>query len=273
MFLWLLAAARRPLGIYLRGLPDAGAEASHGDGGMTGETPSSCRRQHRRPAAPAGALRQYALLLRIGLPIGLHQALELSLLVAIALLMGRFGTEAIAGHQIALLLCSLSFMVPLGISGAATTRVGNAIGRGDISGARRTATVCLGFGAGAMILFAAAFALLPRQLAALFTNDPTVIAAAAALLPIAATFQVLDGIQVVSAGILRGTADTTLPAAAALIGYWLLGLPIACALAFAGGRGPRGLWMGITLGLAVIVVLLAARLLYRFRGHIARVDS
>jgi MATE family multidrug resistance protein len=222
----------------------------------------------RRPGA---AWRPYARLLRIGLPIGLHLAFELSMFVAIALLMGRFGTEAIAGHQVAIILCSLSFMIPVGIGGAATTRVGNAIGRGDLPAARRTAAVCLGLGVGVMSLFAAIFALAPRQLAALFTPDPAVIAAAALLLPIAAVFQVFDGTQAVSAGILRGTADTAFPAAGALVGYLLLGLPIGGMLAFRGGLGPPGLWWGATLGLAVVAVLQVARIAYRFRGPIARI--
>jgi MATE family multidrug resistance protein len=267
MFLWLIAASWRHLTAYLPRRRDAGAGASRGDGGPHGGVDHPPARQ-----ADGIGLQQYTLLLRIGVPIGLHQALELSLFVAVALLMGRFGTAAIAGHQIAILLVSLSFMVPLGISGAATTRVGNAIGRGDMPGARRTAAVCLGLGAGVMTLFAAAFALFPRQLAVLFTDDAAVIAAAVALLPIAAIFQILDGVQVVSAGVLRGTADTTLPAAAALVGYLLLGLPLGCVLAFPGGLGPRGLWWGVTLGLAVVASALAARIVVRFRGHIGRIS-
>jgi MATE family, multidrug efflux pump len=248
MFAWLLAAARRPLAPYVRGW-----------------------RGWRGFAAVAAAPRRMAQLLRIGLPIGLHQTLELSLFVAVALLMGRFGTEAIAGHQIALHLASLSFMVPLGIAGAAATRVGNAIGRGDMAAARRTAAVCLGLGAAVMTLFAAAFALAPRLLAALFTDDPRVIAAAAQLLPLAALFQVFDGAQVVSTGILRGGADTTFPAVSALVGYGLIGLPMGCALAFGGGLGPRGLWWGVTLGLGIVALLLAGRIVHLFRGDIARV--
>jgi len=251
MFLWLLLAARRPLRERMEGLS--------GWRGLRGVW--------RR----TGGWRPMARLLRIGIPIGLHVTIELLLFVAIALFMGRFGTEAIAGHQVAILLCSVSFMVPVGIAGAAMTRVGNAIGRADLPAARRTAAVCLGLDAGIMSLFAALFALAPRQLAALFTDDPAVIAAAARLLPIAAAFQVFDGTQAVSAGILRGTADTALPAAGAVVGYGLLALPAAWLLAFGYGLGPRGLWWGATLGLAIVALLQVARIVFRFRGDIARV--
>jgi MATE family multidrug resistance protein len=251
MFLWLVLAARRPLRERMEGL-----SGWRGLGSIWGRT---------------GGWRPMARLLRIGLPIGLHLTIELLLFVAIALLMGRFGTEAIAGHQVAILLCSVSFMVPVGIAGAAMTRVGKSIGRADLPAARRTAAVCLGLDAGVMSLFAALFALAPRQLTALFTDDSAVIAAAARLLPIAAAFQVFDGTQAVSAGILRGTADTALPAAAAVIGYGLLALPAGWLLAFPCGLGPSGLWWGATLGLAVVALLQVARIVFRFRGDIARV--
>jgi MATE family multidrug resistance protein len=251
MFLWLLVAARRQLRERAPGV--------------------RLWRGWRAVADAARDWRRLAPLLRIGLPIALHTSIELSLFLAIALLMGHFGAEAIAGHQISIHLASISFQVPFAIAGAAMTRVGNAIGRADMPAARRTAAVCLGLGAGVMTLFAAAFGLLPRQLAAVFSADPAVIAVAARLLPVAAVFQVFDGIQVVGAGILRGTADTALPAAGALIGYGLLGLPIGWLLAFGGRLGPAGLWWGATLGLGVVAVLLLARILFRFRGDIARV--
>ncbi len=255
MFLLMLLAARRPLRGTVDALAGWRAWAAH----------------WRGSGAWRGLAQGLTKMLRIGLPIGLHLAFELSMFVAVALLMGRFGTAAIAGHQVAIMLCALSFMVPVGIAGAASTRTGNAIGRGDLPAARLTAAVCLAMGAGVMSLFSAAFALGPRQLAALFTPDLDVIEAAARLLPIAAVFQVFDGTQVVSAGILRGTADTALPAAGALVGYGLLGLPIGCLLAFRGGLGPPGLWWGVTLGLGVVAALNLARIVHRFRGPMTRV--
>jgi MATE family, multidrug efflux pump len=242
MFLYMLAASRRFLAPYWRGF-----------------------------TAEAAALRDYLVMLRIGLPIALHNSVELLIFAVAAVLIGRMGVAALAGHQIALNMASLSFMVPLGISGAAATRVGNAIGRGDMPGARRAAAACLALGGGAMLVFAAAFATVPGPLARLYTRDPEVIAVVVALLPIAALFQVFDGLQVVSAGVLRGTADTTVPAMVALVGYWVLGIPIGWALAFRAGLGAAGLWWGITVGLVVVAALLMARIAMRFRGEIARV--
>ena len=220
--------------------------------------------------AEAVSLRRHLRLLRIGIPIGALNAIEMGLFVGVALLMGRIGVEALGGHQIAINLASLSFMVPLGISGAAAARVGNAIGRGDMPGARRSAAACLLLGMGVMILFALLFGLLPVPLARLYTRDPAVVAIAATLLPIAAVFQILDGAQVVAAGVLRGAADTTFPAAMAILGFWGIGFPFSWYLGFRAGWGPVGLWWGFTAGLAAVTLLYGLRIFLRFRGHIAR---
>jgi MATE family multidrug resistance protein len=204
-------------------------------------------------------------MLRIGVPIGFHSTVELLLYAIAAVLIGQIGVTALAGHQIAINLASLTYMVPLGVSGAAATRVGNAIGRRDPTGARLAAEACLALGAGTMLVFAALFILLPGPLARLYTQDPAVIAVVTALLPIAAAFQVFDGLQVVGAGVLRGSADTTFPAAVAFLGYWVLALPIGWWLAFRAGLGARGLWWGFTVGLAAVALLLLLRIAARFR--------
>jgi multidrug resistance protein, MATE family len=218
----------------------------------------------------AVSLAHHLRLLRIGVPIGLHQSIEVFFFATLALLLGRMGVATLAGHQIAINLASLSFMIPLGIGGAAATRVGNAIGRQDMPGARRAAAVCLSLGAGVMLAFALLFALLPEPLARLYTQDREVIAMTALLLPIGAVFQVFDGIQVVGAGILRGAADTTFPAGLAFVGFWVLGLPAGWYLAYPAGHGAAGLWWGMTVGLAAVSLLLVGRIAQRFRGTIGR---
>ncbi len=206
--------------------------------------------------------------LRLGLPIGWHFSLEICLFALVALLMGHLGTNKIAGHQVAINMAALSFMLPLGIGGAAATRVGNAIGRADQPGAQRSALICLGLGVGVMSLSALAFALAPGFLSRLYTADPAVLEIAAALLPIAAAFQIFDGLQAVSAGILRGLADTRWPAVIALFGFWGLGLPLGYLFAFHLELGPRGLWWGLTSGLAAVAILLLILVYRRFQAPI-----
>ena len=158
-------------------------------------------RPFRRAAlelAPLGRL------LRIGVPIGLQQQFEYGVFGVVGLLMGTLGTNQIAGHQVALNLASLTFMVPLGISSAAAVVVGNAVGRRDLRGAIEAAQAALTVAVGFMGSTALIFMLLPGPLARLYTTSPPVIVVAMSLLPLAAVFQVFDGIQVTSIGILRG---------------------------------------------------------------------
>lgn len=218
-------------------------------------------------------LRAFIQPLRLGIPIGVQISFEMWLFAAVALMMGNLGARELAAHQIALTLAALSYMVPLGISGAAATRVGNAIGRGDADGARRSAAVCLALGAGVMSISALTFVLAPHHLSRLFTAETGVIAVAVILLPVAAAFQIFDGLQVVAIGALRGTADTRFPAAIALLGYWGFGLPLGAYFAYRAGMGPQGLWWGLTVGLGSVAILVVARLWVRLSSPIAAVSE
>ena len=200
-------------------------------------------------------------LLRTGLPIGVTVTMEGGLFVATALLIGRLGEVPAASHQIALNVASLCFMVPFGLAEATTVRVGHALGRGDREGVRRAAfagfTLALATQAGSALLM-----LLGHQaIAGLYTTDPAVIALAGSLLLYAALFQFPDGIQVVSAGALRGLKDTRVPMWLAALAYWGIGMPVGAGLGLALGWGARGMWLGLTAGLTVAAVLLCRRFL------------
>jgi MATE family multidrug resistance protein len=181
-------------------------------------------------------------LLRIGLPIGATMLLEFGAFAVVALLMGLLGTVPMAGHQIAINLASLTFMVPLGVAGAGAVLVGHGIGRGDPMAARRAAGAALGCGTAFMSLSAILLLTAPRFLASLYTDQPAVLALATSLIPIAGVFQVFDGLQVVGAGVLRGVGDTRAPLVVNILGFWMLGLPVSIALGFGTRAGPIGLW-------------------------------
>lgn len=199
-----------------------------------------------------------AELVRLGWPLGAQLATEGWAFSVAGLMVGWLGAVPLAAHGLVLNLASVSFMVPLGVSTAAATRVGNLLGAGRPWG--QAAGVALGLGAGVMLVSATAFALLPGPLARIYTDDPEVIAAAVTLLPIAAVFQLFDGTQVVAFGVLRGVGDTRVPSLANVLGYWCVGLPAGAALAFAGGWGVRGMWVGLALALAMVAVILVFRL-------------
>jgi MATE family multidrug resistance protein len=204
-------------------------------------------------------------LLRIGLPIGSQFLLEMGAFSAVMLFMGHIGSSEVAGHKVALTLASASFMVPVGISAATAVRVGYAVGRGDGEGLRRAATVALVLGGAVMAVFGLLFLALPRPLAWLFTESAEVVPIAVALIPLAGIFQVFDGIQVVSIGVLRGLAETRTPLIVNAIGFWAIGLPLGWWLTFRAGLGPTGLWWGLVAGLAAVASILLARVLWRLR--------
>jgi multidrug resistance protein, MATE family len=117
-----------------------------------------------------------------------------------------------------------------------------------------------------MTLTALAFLLFPSFWGRLYTSEMEVVALAATLLPIAGLFQVMDGLQVVSAGTLRGVGDTRGPMILNLVGFWVLGMPVAIFLGFRAGLGPAGLWWGLAAGLGAVAVLL----LFRVRSRLGR---
>jgi MATE family multidrug resistance protein len=207
-------------------------------------------------------------ILALGLPIGGLQALEVGVFVFSAALMGVFGADALGAHQIAINCASVTFMVPLGVGQAATVRVAAERGAGRPLLARRAGFVALGLGMIFMASSAAAMWLLPRVIVGAYVaiGDPgnaALVALALRFLALAALFQIVDGMQTVAAGALRGYEDTTVPMLLAGIGYWAIGFAGGWALAFPLKIGPVGLWWGFVLGLASVALLLTLRLYRR----------
>jgi len=188
--------------------------------------------------------------------------------------MGWLGASAVAGHAIALQIAALTFMVPLGLGQAATVRVGLAVGRGDRQGITRAGWTAWVIGVGFMGTMALGMWIFPRPLVTLFLADvpanALVIGLAVSFLRVAAAFQLVDGAQVIGAGMLRGLHDTRWPLLFALFGYWIVGLGIGAWLAF--GRDWRGvgIWVGLASGLAAVAVLMLARWISRERLGLTR---
>jgi len=210
-------------------------------------------------------------MLKLGLPIGAQQELEVAYFGALIVLMGLLGTISVAAHQVAINLASLTFMVPVGVASATAVFVGRAVGAGDERAVRRYAVAGLVCGVGFMCVAAAIFLLLPWELARMYSRDAEVVALAAGLIPIAGLFQVFDGTQVVSSGILRGIGDTRFPMLASALGFWLVGLPLSLFLGFSGGLGAEGLWWGSLVALIAVAALLLYRVRARLRQSMTRV--
>ncbi len=198
-------------------------------------------------------------LLKIGIPCAFQYFFEVSAFAASSVMVGWMGTQALAAHQIALNLASISFMVAMGISAAGTIRVSDAVGRGstgDIRAAGFSATLlCAGFMASAGLVFV----LFRYYLPTFYVSDSEVIEMSATLLVIVAFFQISDGTQAVGLGILRGITDMKIPTLINLAAYWVIGLPSSYVLAFHFGLGIYGIWYGLLISLTASALLMMLR--------------
>lgn len=198
-------------------------------------------------------------LLRLGIPSGLQYLFEIGAFAFAAVMVGWLNPESLAAHQIAINLASLTYMVAMGISSAGAVRVGNAVGVKNILEVRRSGFTALSLSIGFMMFAGLIFILFNYQLPHLYINEKIVINIAADLLIIAALFQIFDGTQAVSLGILRGLTDVKIPTIITFFAYWIIALPLAYILGFTFNFGINGIWVGLLFGLFFSGLLLSIR--------------
>jgi MATE family multidrug resistance protein len=202
----------------------------------------------------------------LGVPTSLQMAFEILVFSGSTVMMGIIASEAQAAHQIALNLITVSFMFCYGLSVAATIRVGNALGAGDMPAVRRAGFSTI-FQAGAFMIFSAILFILGRHfLPTIYINDPVVVDTASTLLVLAALFQLSDGVQVAAIGTLRGLQDVRYPTVVTFIAYILIGFSVAYVTAFPMGLGPSGIWIGLLTGLTISAVFNTCRFHRLTRG-------
>ncbi|MCH8567679.1 MAG: MATE family efflux transporter [Balneolales bacterium] len=201
-------------------------------------------------------------LLRIGLPIGVTLTMEVSMFAVVSLIMGYISTTAVAAHQIALNLASITFMMAFGLASAITIRVGQQFGRKSLENAVFSAYTGIFMVVMLMTSTAVIFFVFPGALVSIYTDDPSLSSLSIQLLFFAAVFQISDGLQVSGSAALRGLKDTTIPMIVNLIAYWVVGLSAGYYFGFHLDYGPQGLWMGLILGLTTAAVLHNIRFRY-----------
>ena len=195
-------------------------------------------------------------LLGLGLPAASQVGAEVGAFALATALTGMLDPISSASHQIALNLAGIAFMIPLGVGSAGAVRVGHAIGARDPLRASAAGWTAIMLGTAFMIASGLLFVLMPADLIRLFSADPNVLRVGTSLLLLAAVFQLFDGIQGVTTGTLRGIGDTRTPMVVNLAAHWLLGLPVGYTLCFLLGWGVYGLWIGLSLGLIVVGIIL-----------------
>ncbi|MBU0559736.1 MAG: MATE family efflux transporter [Bacteroidetes bacterium] len=198
-------------------------------------------------------------IIRIGLPTGFQMFFEVGAFSFSAIMIGWIGAKELAAHQIAISLASITFMFILGISAAATIRVGNEVGRKDQTELRKAGFTAIIIAASIMAFFGSSFIALRNFLPTLFIDDVEVISIAASLLIVAAFFQISDGVQALGMGVLRGMTDVKVPMYIAFVAYWMIGIPLGYVLGFVFNFGVVGIWVSLSIGLSTAAILLSLR--------------
>ncbi len=201
-------------------------------------------------------------LVALGIPIGSAIFFEVSFFSVIALFLTPLGTDVVAGHQVAINMSSLTFMVPLSVAMAITVMVGQQLGRGNAKAAAKISWLGVCVNLALAIINASIIFLLSPYIAQLYSSDPKVVEIGAALLVFAALFQFSDAIQIAAAGALRGYQDTIIVMIITFCAYWLCGLGLGYFLAFLAPEplGAEGFWLGIIVGLTAAALMLSYRL-------------
>lgn len=198
-------------------------------------------------------------LLSMGVPMGFQFVFEVGAFSGAAIMVGWIGANALAAHQIAINLASVSYMIASGFAAAATVRVGNQLGRRNMKGMREAGITSFALVILLMVFFAISFVAGRHFFPSLYIDNQEVINMAASLLLIAALFQLSDGIQVVGLGTLRALEDVKIPMFITLIAYWVIGIPGGYVLAFYFNLGVQGVWWGLLIGLTVSAVFISIR--------------
>jgi MATE family multidrug resistance protein len=201
-------------------------------------------------------------IISIGFPSGLTYSMEVGAFAVAAIIIGWLGSSALAAHQIAINLASISYMVVLGISSAATIRVGNAYGSMEKQRVKLAGSSSILLGLMFMSFSGIVFILFKDFLPTLYINDAEVVNIASSLLIVAALFQISDGVQAVGLGVLKGLTDVKIPMIITFIAYWLIALPSAYLLGFIFEYNITGIWIGLLLGLTTAAVLFVLRFKY-----------
>ncbi|MDD2304638.1 MAG: MATE family efflux transporter [Prolixibacteraceae bacterium] len=199
-------------------------------------------------------------IISIGLPIGLQMVIEILAFSLGAIMLGWISKESLAGHQVAISMAAMTYMISFGLASGTTIRVSHAFGEHDLKEVKHAVYASLHMVIAFMSLMGILFILLRNQVPFLFTSDPNVIKVAAGLLIVGAFFQIFDGIQVVLLGALRGIADVRIPMFMAFFSYIVVSLPISYLLAFVFNFGYSGVWIGFVFGLSTAAVLFGLRL-------------
>lgn len=206
-------------------------------------------------------------LVKVGLPLTVLLGLEIGMFTVVTYLMGALGTNVLAAHQIVLQTVVVIFMIPLGISFAATIRVGEWRGKNNWEGVQRSGYLSIVIGFVFMIFMAIILLLFPELIVGVYLDldnpaNQEIIDLVSPMLTVAALSQIGDGVQKIANGVLQGLQDTRVPLLLGIPAFWIIGLPLGFWLGFHTGWGAAGLWFGQSVGVAIAGIIFTIRFYY-----------
>tara|TARA_B100001559_G_scaffold123584_1_gene103995 strand:- start:729 stop:1961 length:1233 start_codon:yes stop_codon:yes gene_type:complete len=201
-------------------------------------------------------------ILGIGVPSGFQFVFEIGSFSIAAVMIGWFGAEALASHQIALNLASITYMIATGISASSMISLGYFYGKKNYADLKKSGYANFIIVSIMMGIFGVLFILFRKELPAFYIDDPDVIILASNLIIIAALFQIPDGIQSVGLGVLRGIRDTKVPTLVTFVAYWIIAIPLCYFLGVTKNYGPIGIWIGLMMGLWIAAIFHLLRFSY-----------
>lgn len=209
-------------------------------------------------------------MLHLGIPAGVQFIFEVAAFDFSLVMMGWLGTTALAAHQIAINLATISYMTTSGLAAAATIRVSHEYGKRSLDGAKSAGHVLMSMALVIMFVWAIIFVSGRHILPTLYIQDDAVLGIASSILIIAGLFQLSDGLQVVCIGALRGLQDVKVPSLLIFVSYWIIGLPLGYWLAFRLGWGANGIWCGLLIGLTITAIVIYMRFKYVVRQKLGQ---
>ena len=202
-------------------------------------------------------------IIQIGFPSGIQYFTEVTAFAFSAIMIGWFGSASLAAHQVALNLASVTYMIILGLSSAGTIRVGTYMGARDYLGVRRAGFTAIIIAECIELFFSACLVITHNVIPHLYISDPAVVSIASNLLLVAAVFQLADGIQATTIGVLRGLTDVKMPLIITFASYWIIAIPLGYLIGVYFNLGAVGVWIGLCVGLFLIAFLCVLRFNHR----------
>lgn len=187
----------------------------------------------------------------VGLPTAVHFGFEYLAFAACTGILAQLGEAEVAAHQIAVVINRLAYLPGLAMGEVACILVSNALGANDLQEAERSVRAALTTAVSFMVVVGILLATCGSWLVGMFSEDPLIIQRTARVLLLAGVFQILDAVNIVMRGALRGARDVRVAAMVGVVVLWSTVPTVTYLLGRIAGWGVLGGWCSFVLQTAI----------------------